>query len=431
MSENEEEKSEWEDVLVPLPEKICPKCSRKYPLTEKYCSECGTNLIEENELGKYRKTEEQHKQYEAEQQRRSEEERRNQNQKIEYLEEENRRMRQKLEAVEEESIRNKSSKKGGFAKYAIIALLLAFGIVSYKMYDKIQKLEERASVATATTVRTDNNDRPSNPNVKINENVNIQETVNKTQSEQTDEQTKITKPKKQPKIPSVRQQQTQSQQIAAARQSTAQHYNVGDIITFGSYPFYADGSEKAIDWIILDIDANNNALVISDYALDNVSYNKEWVAITWEDSSIRKWLNNKFLNKAFSTEQRRKIISSRIANKDNARYNTRGGNATNDKLFLLSIEEANKYFNSDESRIAYPTPYAKSKKSVNGDLYVSSSDVSTDRGGSCWWWLRSPGDLQYAAAFVLSAGFVTAHGRDVGLEDGGVRAALKINLNNL
>ena len=59
-------------------------------------------------------------------------------------------------------------------------------------------------------------------------------------------------------------------------------YEVGDKITFGSYPFYADGREKEIDWKILDIDENNNALVISEYALDDVSYNKKNVNITWK-----------------------------------------------------------------------------------------------------------------------------------------------------
>ena len=208
-------------------------------------------------------------------------------------------------------------------------------------------------------------------------------------------------------------------------------YEVGGKITFGSYPFYEDGRKKPIDWIILDIDADNNALVISDYVLDNVKYNEKYEKITWENSTIRKWLNNDFLNKAFSPEQRSKIISSRIVNKDNAKYNTRGGNATTDKLFLLSIEEAEKYFKDDESRIAYPTPYAKSKKSVNGNLYVSSSYVSTDRGGSCWWWLRSPGDDQDGAADVYNDGDVLSYGNYVNNDNYAVRVAFKINLKNL
>ena len=208
-------------------------------------------------------------------------------------------------------------------------------------------------------------------------------------------------------------------------------YKVGEKITFGSYPFYEDGREKAIDWIILDIDKNNNALVISDYALDNVEYNEKFEDVTWETSSIRKWLNNDFLNKAFTDEQQSKIIKSNIANRDNAKYKTKGGNNTYDKLFLLSIDEANRYFKNDETRTAYPTPYAKSKRSVNGNLWVSKEIVSTDRGGSCWWWLRSPGYLQNTAAYVNFDGNVLSFGYNVNNDYPAVRVAFKINLNNL
>ena len=226
----------------------------------------------------------------------------------------------------------------------------------------------------------------------------------------------------------LKKQQEQSYQ-ETSRQTTAQQYNVGDKITFGSYPFYEDGREKPIDWIILDIDADNNALVISDYCLDNVIYNE--YDITWEKSTIRMWLNSTFINDAFTDEQRSRIIESRIENNDNADYGTSGGNDTYDKLFLLSIEDANWYFDSDKDRIAYPTPYAKSEKSVNENLSVSSSYVSKDRGGSCFWWLRSPGKDHYYAASVDDDGNVESYDTFVFFDDLAVRPAFKINLNNL
>ena len=172
------------------------------------------------------------------------------------------------------------------------------------------------------------------------------------------------------------------------------------------------------------MDENGDALVISDYALDNVKYNKRNRAITWEESSIRKWLNKTFINKAFTAEQKSKIIESLIENKDNPIGNTKGGNATNDKLFLLSIEEVSKYFSNDKERIAYPTPYAKSKESVNGNLLVSSDY------GSCWWWLRSPGFSQSHAANVLIRGDVHSNGNDVFFSDLAVRVALWLDLRN-
>ncbi len=252
----------------------------------------------------------------------------------------------------------------------VIALLAIFGIMSYKLYNKNLNSEESSKVATTTAQ-------------------------------------------------------------AVARQTIERKYKVGDKITFGSYPFYADGRRKAIDWKIINIDANKNALLISDYALDNVKYNKEYVNITWEVSTIRKWLNETFINIAFTAEQRSKIIKSRIENKDNVEYNTWGGNATNDKLFLLSLEEVRKYFSNDKARIAYPTPYASSKKSVNGNLWVSNKYVSKEHGGSCWWWLRSIGSVQTYAAYVFYDGDVSPNGSNVHNDEYGVRPALKINLKNL
>ena len=222
----------------------------------------------------------------------------------------------------------------------------------------------------------------------------------------------------------------QAQLSTTARHATRRQYNVGDKITFGSYPFYEDDGEKEIDWIILDIDADNNALVISDYALDNVRYNEKNEEITWEDSTIRKWLNETFINKAFTAEEQVKIIKSYIENKDNPEYPGERGNDTYDKLFLLSIEEVNKYFKNTESIIAFSTPYAKSKNSVNGKLYVSFKYVSTDHEDLCGWWLRSTGGYYNDCAACIDLDG-SIHSGNVYNDEYAVRPALKINLNNL
>jgi ribosomal protein L40E len=47
-------------------------------------------------------------------------------------------------------------------------------------------------------------------------------------------------------------------------------YKVGDIIKFGSYPYETDGTEKPIEWIILEKYSDGKALVISKYGLDAV-----------------------------------------------------------------------------------------------------------------------------------------------------------------
>lgn len=409
MSDKKEEKSEWDEEipvslpkedydngdLVPLPKWIDPE---KYKRLEEECD----RLLKEK------------KKLETE---------------IKALRDQNALLVAE-KVAEAERIGNKSSKKGGFAKYLIIAFLVVFGIVSYKLYDKIQKLEERSNVAI-TTVQSNNN---ASLKAQLEAEKSAREKAEAAKEEE-ERKRKAAEAKaaelKNKQEEAAKEKEAERQRKAAdALQSAARQYKVGDKITFGSYPFYEDGRTKAIDWIILDID-EDNALVISDYALDNVSYNKEFVEITWEESTIKQWLNETFINKAFTPEQRSKIIKSRIANKDNAEYKTRGGEDIYDKLFLLSIEEVMKYFKDDESRIAYPTPYAKSSNSVNGYLYQSTSHVRKDRGGSCWWWLRSPGYHQNNAADIGSVGKLNSKGVDVNSVNGAVRPAFRINLNNL
>ena len=203
-------------------------------------------------------------------------------------------------------------------------------------------------------------------------------------------------------------------------------YEAGDIIEFGSYPYEADGTEKPIEWQILKKYNDGTAFVISKYALDNVKYNETRTDMTWETSTIRKWLNNDFYNKAFRNADKSLIKESYVVNKDNAEYNTKGGNNTRDKMFLLSIDEAKRYFSRYEKRKLLPTPYAKGSNSKNGNLYTR-----VDTGGSCWWWLRSPGVDQRYAAYVDHDGAVHYSGDSVNDDSGAVRVAFKINLNNL
>ena len=50
--------------------------------------------------------------------------------------------------------------------------------------------------------------------------------------------------------------------------------------------------------------------------------------------------------------------------------------------------------------------------------------------GNCWWWLRSPGDDIYYAAYVNYDGYVRSNGGSVDNNDHGVRPALNFNLSS-
>ena len=102
------------------------------------------------------------------------------------------------------------------------------------------------------------------------------------------------------------------------------------------------------------------------------AYNTKSKIITWEKCTLRAYLNGEFYNK-FNDLEKRLILDTTVFNNENPEFGTGGGNNTADKIFLLSIDEANRYFCRDSERIA------------------------TYQDSVRWWWLRSPGIKNHAA----------------------------------
>ncbi|MBR1599829.1 MAG: fibronectin type III domain-containing protein [Lachnospiraceae bacterium] len=209
-----------------------------------------------------------------------------------------------------------------------------------------------------------------------------------------------------------------------------------DCVYFGKYKQKAVFNKKPIEWRVLSVDGND-ALVIADKALDCKPYNTEYAECTWETCTLRDWLNgtdnyandSAFINEAFNSEEQSAIIETTVENPDNPTYNTEGGEATKDKLYLLSIAEASKAeygfdetFNTDSlTRQAKATDYAK----LNGADFNSGSSV-----GNCFWWLRSPGFETTFAARVDSFCCGRDYGGGVYFDDHAVRPVLHVNLSS-
>lgn len=199
---------------------------------------------------------------------------------------------------------------------------------------------------------------------------------------------------------------------------------IGDSYTFGTYEQdnNISNGKEAIEWTVLDKDGIS-LLLVSKQALDCQQYNTSYTDVAWENCSLRKWLNNSFLNTAFSEEEKALIQNTTVSADKNPKYSTDPGNATTDKVFLLSINEAKKYFNSDEARKCAPTAYAKAQGAMTIDTYKTPSGAAT-----CWWWLRSPGARQDIAATVYLGGSVDYSGSYVSNVHDCVRPALWISI---
>ena len=168
---------------------------------------------------------------------------------------------------------------------------------------------------------------------------------------------------------------------------------VGDRVFFGTYE--QDGSSanglEAVEWIVLEA-TDEQLLIISKYALDRLPYHTQWDAVTWEICTLRSWLNNDFLNAAFSAEEQAQLLTVTVSADANPEYGTDPGNATQDKVFLLSITEAANYFDTNAARQCKPTAYAL----ANGSR--------VNKKGYCDWWLRTPGFEPTIVTSILDNG---------------------------
>lgn len=196
-------------------------------------------------------------------------------------------------------------------------------------------------------------------------------------------------------------------------------WGVGKTISFGRYRFSSSSlSKEPIEWNVLDVQGDK-ALIITKNIIDFGAYDSKKTAVTWETSNARNWLNKIFYTEAFSEQEKSMILTSYVINSNNPKHKTNGGNNTNDKVFLLSIDEANKYFKETSSFEAIVTDYAK--KSGGYDRYANEY-------GYGYWWLRSPGKSVGFASYVYYYGGVSIDGFSMDGSIFGFRPAMWVDL---
>lgn len=144
--------------------------------------------------------------------------------------------------------------------------------------------------------------------------------------------------------------------LVALEKRILEESNVGDKVQVG-----------ASLWIVLD-KQEDKVLCIKYKPLSNIIYNDEEIDVTWESSQIRKYLNSDYIKKIFCEEEVANLLQTVVITSDNLKYKTKGGNQTQDKLYILNSDEVIKY------------------ESVLTNTVKKSS------------WLRSPGGLQCAVS---------------------------------
>ncbi len=193
----------------------------------------------------------------------------------------------------------------------------------------------------------------------------------------------------------------------------------GDMVSFGGY-----------DWRALAT-VNGATLLITDKIIEQRPYHNKYVDITWAECSLREYLNNEFYNR-FSEEERARIVPVLNKNPDNPWFNTAGGVDTEDKIFILSLDElACKYFGDSGELLYNPRKnqrYWYQRKDENNG---KRGAALLKQGWGSWYWIRTPGRYSVKAVYVFPDGNIGIHGNNIfkgniadGYCAGGVRPVL-------
>ena len=210
---------------------------------------------------------------------------------------------------------------------------------------------------------------------------------------------------------------------------------VGDTYVFGTYE--QDGKKKNgpedIEWEVLAVE-DGKALLISKKGLDCQPFHIAYEDVSWENSSLRTWLNDYFYNEAFTEEEQGRIITTEIPGIEYPDYDyMESTEPTEDNVFILSREEAEQYLDGNNARRClctkeiFSTDYFPADAWIHiywywFDEYIGDSwwDYSfeghadiADHGGFCRWWLRSSGWNTERAAYVDYDGEIIPGGRYV------------------
>ena len=189
--------------------------------------------------------------------------------------------------------------------------------------------------------------------------------------------------------------------LDGAKLTTTADVRLYDVVTFGSYPQAAYGDPADIEWIVTGIEGTHLRLQ-SRYALDSKQYHTVNEDVNWQKSSLYAWLNDRFLNAAFTVEEQELLFSP---------------------VSLPTKEEVEQL--PDAIRICSSTAYA----------------VTQGADSRCYWWLSSycgPWQVSdrgkqwtaYCACAVLDNGEIADPGFQVNYTGKTIRPAIEVDLGD-
>lgn len=209
----------------------------------------------------------------------------------------------------------------------------------------------------------------------------------------------------------------------------------GDMIAFGHYEQdnISDNGTEPIEWEVLDVQGDK-VMVISKYALDHKLFNDERAEVSWETCTLRSWLNNDFMNIAFSSEEQELIYETNVVNGIDPEFGIDFGNDTVDKLYLLSWDECIRYYDGardlDDASEGYYDAYLLSDGAkCRPTRYAIEQGVKVSTSfPTCYWWTRSGRAGTNGAMAITCIQSLDYAGFYVDEDDFGVRPVMWISM---
>ena len=156
------------------------------------------------------------------------------------------------------------------------------------------------------------------------------------------------------------------------------------------------------------LERNGNVVtMVTQYLIDAKAFEETGEPRTWEDCSLRKWLNGDFISRTFSNAERSALLETAIE--------TSNEPDTVDWVYLLSDKEMNRFF---------PEGSGSAEKSKALDAAQIMDDFN-------WWWLRTKDDFFGNPMIVNTDGVVSGNADGYGFEGNGVRPVIRVNLDAL
>lgn len=205
--------------------------------------------------------------------------------------------------------------------------------------------------------------------------------------------------------------------------------DVLDIVDYGKY------KNEKISWIVVERN-NGKVLLLSEKIIERkYSYNDSGDGTTWENCSLRQWLNNDFYKSAFTEAEKNSIVLTSLSNPNNLTYGTNGGNETEDKVFVFSKSEYDVFepilgdnivtngTSYADNIYSYVTEYSGLMAQQQAQLAISICANS--------WYLRTPGetskDVMYASRYGVNEKGTSVE--NLSYCGFGIRPAILVDLN--